>query len=134
MKDPLIFDTTIWIDFLNDQLTDCVLLLREYITFNRIVFFTPVILQEVLQGIKEDKLFKKVHDRFSWFPLLDINVRDAAIGAAVLYRKLKKKGITIRKSNDCLIAFYAIHFDVPIVHNDRDFTLIAQYTPLKIFP
>jgi len=58
---------------------------------------------------------------------------DAALGAADWYRDLRKKSITIRKANDCLIAFYALHFDVALCHQDRDFDLIAGQTSLRIF-
>ncbi len=52
--------------------------------------------------------------------------------AAKIYRTLRKKGITIRKPNDCIIAFYAIHFNLKLVHNDSDFDKIAKHTKLKI--
>lgn len=44
--------------------------------------------------------------------MLELDTVEAAIGAADLYRALRKKGITIRKSNDCLIAYYAIAHNV----------------------
>jgi predicted nucleic acid-binding protein len=47
------------------------------------------------------------------------------------YRSLRKKGLTIRKSNDCLIAFYAIEFSIPLVHLDNDFDLISSHSKLK---
>jgi hypothetical protein len=50
----------------------------------------------------------------------------AAIGAANIYRKLRKKGLTIRKSNDCLIAWFSIKNSLEIVHNDRDFDVILN--------
>jgi predicted nucleic acid-binding protein len=43
------------------------------------------------------------------------------IKAANIYRYLRKKGITIRKSNDCIIAAVAIQADIPLLHSDRDF-------------
>lgn len=52
--------------------------------------------------------------------------------AVYLYRSLRKKAITIRRSNDCLIAAYALHFDVEVCHSDRDFDLIASGTALKV--
>ncbi|MEQ8878296.1 MAG: PIN domain-containing protein, partial [Cyclobacteriaceae bacterium] len=56
-----------------------------------------------------------------------------SIDAAKLYHSLRKKGTNIRKPNDCLIAWYAIHHDLTLVHNDQDFDLIAKHTPLKIY-
>ena len=56
-----------------------------------------------------------------------------SIKAARLYRTLRRKGITIRKANDCLIAALSIEFDIPIFHNDKDFDNIAKHTSLKIY-
>jgi len=49
-----------------------------------------------------------------------------------LYRQLRKKGITIRKSVYCLIASYAILGDMELLHNDSDFTNIAKESELRI--
>ncbi len=54
----------------------------------------------------------------------------AAEGAAQIYRRLRRKGITIRKSNDCLIAWHAMENKIPILHKDRDFDKMAR--PLNI--
>lgn len=66
-------------------------------------------------------------------PCLHLPPIKAAVSAANLYRTLRKKGVTIRKPNDCLIACYAIQHGVDLCYNDRDFDLIAQHSSLKIF-
>ncbi|MCP4456750.1 MAG: PIN domain nuclease [Cytophagales bacterium] len=83
-----------------------------------------------MQGIKHDKIHKSCQDSFSAIPMLSANMWDASTGAAI-YRKLRKLGTTIRKPNDCLIAWYAISFDLTLVHNDPDFENIARHSPLK---
>lgn len=57
---------------------------------------------------------------------------EAAIGVADLYRALRKKGVTIRKPNDCLMVHYAVFHDLPVLHNDVDFDQIARFTSLRI--
>jgi predicted nucleic acid-binding protein len=52
--------------------------------------------------------------------------------AATIYRLLRAKGVTIRKSNDCLIAAYAIEAGLPVAHLDRDFDRIARHTDLAV--
>ncbi|GAA4798342.1 hypothetical protein GCM10023231_28820 [Olivibacter ginsenosidimutans] len=44
-----------------------------------------------------------------------------------------RKGVTIRKSNDCLIAYYAIFHAITIVHADRDFETIRQHSDLQVW-
>ncbi|MDR1452902.1 MAG: PIN domain-containing protein [Candidatus Margulisbacteria bacterium] len=53
--------------------------------------------------------------------------------AVNLYRRLRKRGATIRASADCLIAAYALLADIPILHKDRDFKQIAQNSALRIY-
>ena len=130
MKKVLV-DTSVWIDALNGRDTLLTELLNKLIDED-VVVICPVIIQEILQGIKEDRDFDQVKDALSGFELLAIDQAQAAYGAASLYRNARKHGITIRKSNDCLIAFYAIFCDAHLLHNDEDFNRIAQYTTLKI--
>jgi predicted nucleic acid-binding protein len=60
------------------------------------------------------------------------NSYELAEEAAKLYRELRKKGITVRKPNDCLIATYAIRNNIALLQDDKDFRLIAQHSKLKI--
>jgi predicted nucleic acid-binding protein len=130
--EPLIFDTTVWVDALNGTTTPGSNLLISYIQHNLPVVLTPTIVQEVLQGIRDDKDYTRTKNNLTGFLILPVDMVDAAIGAAELYRKLRKKGVTIRKANDCLIAFYAISHNMTVVHNDSDFDLIAGYSALKV--
>ncbi len=131
MNEPLIFDTSVWIDFLKNKSNPETDLLTSYIEQDDQVLLIPTILQEVLQGIREDKQYTHIKEIFSYFTVLQIPPVQAAIGTAELYRGLRKKGLTIRKSNDCLIAFYAIEFSTPLAHLDSDFELICKHSKLK---
>ncbi len=132
MKKDIIFDTSVWIELIQKQNTPKAILLREYFEDDKPVWLTPTILQEVLQGTKNGQQFLKLKSLLSGFNCLMMNPIEAAIEAAQLYSSLRQKGITIRKPNDCLIAVYALHFDLEICHNDSDFDLIAQNSSLKI--
>lgn len=131
MSEPLIFDTSVWIDFLKGKNNPQVDLLTLYIDQNDQVLLVPTILQEVLQGIREDAQYRQIKDILSYFTVLQLPPVQAAIGAAELYRGLRKKGLTIRKSNDCLIAFYAIEFSTALVHLDSDFEFVSKHSKLK---
>lgn len=131
MKKVLV-DTSVWIDALNGNNTWQVLLLHQLIEEDAPVVLCPVIVQEILQGIKEDKDFHRVKDTLSGFELLRVDALEVTYGAVSLYRNARKHGITIRKSNDCLIAFYSIFCKAVLLHNDDDFNKIAQYSTLEI--
>jgi predicted nucleic acid-binding protein len=131
MSEPLIFDTSVWVDFLRNKSNPPSDLLTSYIEKNDQVLLTPTILQEVLQGIRDDAQYQHIKEILSYFTTLQHPPVQVAVGAAELYRSLRKKGLTIRKSNDCLIVFYAIEFSIPLVHSDNDFDLIGKNTKLR---
>jgi predicted nucleic acid-binding protein len=128
----VLVDTSVWIDALNGNNTWQTQLLHQLIEEDTPIVLCPVIVQEILQGIKKDKDFHKVKNTLSGFATMSIEGLEAAYGAVDLYRNARKHGITIRKSNDCLIAFYAIFCNAFLLHNCEDFNKIAQYSPLKV--
>lgn len=132
MNEALLFDTSVWIDFLNRKSTPEADLLGQYIETDTEVLLTPTILQEILQGIRDDTKYQQVKELLSYFTVLELPLIHAAIGAADLYRSLRKKGATIRKSNDCLIAHYALEFSCTMVHTDSDFDQVSGHTQLKV--
>lgn len=127
----VLVDTTVWIDALNGKSTWQVALLEQLIDVDNVVL-CPVIVQEILQGIRLDHDFNKVKENLSGFNVLLLDPVKAAVDAASLYRKIRKQGVTIRKSNDCLIATYAIAHRIYLLHNDADFTKISQYSDLIV--
>ena len=87
----------------------------------------PTIIQEILQGIINDSQHKKIKDYLMCFGVLNDDSLETAFGAVKIYRSLRKKGISIRKSNDCLIAHYAFKYSLNILHKDRDFDMILNH-------
>lgn len=132
MKKPL-FDTSIWVDFIRGISTPKSELLRSYLEEDCDVFINPTVYQEVLQGCKQKSQFDKLNDLLNALNLLEINGYEAAYNSAQIYQNLRSKGITIRKPNNCLIAYYAIYFNCEVVQNDTDFDLIAKEYPLTLF-
>ena len=129
---PIIVDTSVWIDAFRSVQNAKTRKLVEYIATNQQVGIVPVILQEVLQGVREENRFDRIKNDLLACTMLLLDPVEAAIGAANLYRMLRKKGVTIRKPNDCLIAHYAIFYDIPVLHSDVDFDQIARHSPLRV--
>jgi predicted nucleic acid-binding protein len=132
MKTQVIVDTSVWIDFFRGRLIQPVHLLME-IMDTKAVIIPPIIAQEVLQGIAEKKMADMIESLFFGFQFISYDTYEAALGSAELYRKMRSKGITVRSSNDALIAWLCINFNLPILHKDRDFDNIAKHTSLKIY-
>ncbi|MDQ6904605.1 MAG: PIN domain-containing protein [Bacteroidota bacterium] len=127
-----IVDTSTWINYYNAVEDENSELVNKLIDDDEIIIL-PVILQETLQGIRKDNVFDLTKDLLLSYHYLNIDPVYSAIRAAELYRFLRKKGLTIRKPNDCLIAASCIEFNIPLLHNDKDFDNIAKHTSLKIY-
>jgi predicted nucleic acid-binding protein len=52
--------------------------------------------------------------------------RERAISAASKYRSLRKAGVTVRKTNDVIIASYCIDEKIPLLFSDKDFEPIVK--------
>lgn len=132
----LVVDSSVWIDFFNKrtspQIEHLKSLLIERSTTSPIVIL-PVIMQEILQGIEDDGFFNTVEEDLEGLEFLYYDLYEFAIKTAKLYRVLRRKGITINKANDCLIAAICIENKIPLFHKDKDFDNIAKHTSLKIY-
>jgi len=128
--DIVLVDTSVWINFFKGKETDASLYLKNNLS-NLIIATCPVIVQEVLQGIANDKEFNLIADYFNNFIQLVEDQYELAHSAAKLYRDLRKRGVSIRKPNDCLIAAYAMKNDLILLNDDKDFREIARHASLK---
>ena len=126
----VLVDTTVWVDFFGDRPLPHVEALQELIEGDADLCICGVILTEVLQGIRADADYRKTRDYFESLILMPMR-RGTYEKSAQLYRSLRKKGVTIRKPIDCMIASVAIEHDLPLLHNDRDFDNIAKHSKLK---
>jgi predicted nucleic acid-binding protein len=131
----IVVDTTVWIDYLagrGDQ--SHVVELQRLVDQDCGVAITDVILTEILQGLRTDSDVRRVEDRLQPFPVLRLVSLADYRRAASLYRDARRRGQTIRKTVDCLIAAVCVRENVPLLHNDRDFDHLSQVTALMIHP
>ncbi|GAB3921062.1 type II toxin-antitoxin system VapC family toxin [Larkinella terrae] len=124
----LLFDSSVWIDYFRKIESPQTDLLHTALLSDWTVWHCPTIRQEVLQGVKLPEELSRVQDNFDFLERLEVDPYLMADKAARIYRFLRKQGVTIRKPNDCLIAAYAIQFNLKVVHSDVDFDRIAQYS------
>ena len=126
----VIVDSSVWIDYLNNTRnfqTDMLDLLFEQET----VYTGDLILVEVLEGIRNDKEFIKTKAMFDLFPIVSLLNKNLAIKSADNYRLLRKKGITIRRTTDIIIATFCIENNFTLLHNDKDFLPMEKHLGLK---
>ena len=127
----VLVDTTVWIDFFYGKSESHVRILEEHIKNDKNICVCGVILTEVLQGIRHNTDYLRTKDYFDALTFLPMR-KATFLLSAELYRSLRKIGVTIRKPVDCMIASVAIEYDLPLLHNDRDFSLIARHSKLRV--
>ena len=86
-----------------------------------------LILTEVLQGFRHDKDYRTAKALFDNVTIFEMLGRDMAIRSAENFRTLRKKGITIRKTADVIIASFCIKQKIPLLFSDKDFKPFVKY-------
>lgn len=127
----VLVDTTVWIDFFSGKAEKHVRILENLITKREDICISGIILTEILQGIRNDRDYSKTKLLLGNLIFLPMQY-SSYILSAEMYRKLRRRGITIRKTMDCMIAAVAIDHDTFFLHNDRDFIPIEKYFGLRI--
>jgi predicted nucleic acid-binding protein len=126
----ILVDTSVWIDFIRGRPTAVIDRLRTALDRGVEVALTPAIYQEILQGASDERTFRNHRSYFSGqrflHPLEPVATYERA---ARLYFECRRKGLTIRSSNDCQVAQAAIEHGVSLMHDDRDFEQIAKVAP-----
>jgi predicted nucleic acid-binding protein len=128
----VLVDSSVWIDFFNGNAGKEVDHLSRLIGSGESIATCPPVVQEVLQGFKSDADFNLVAYHLREARQLAFSAYEGAEAAAQIFRSLRKKGITIRKGSDCLIAWYALQGKCAVLHRDRDFDLMVKPLSLKI--
>jgi hypothetical protein len=126
----ILIDTSVWIDYFSGQKITQTKFLKKAIEQSEDLCVCGVIFTEVLQGIRKDKDFDNILSILDDLIYLPAE-KSTYILAAQIYRHLRKKGRTIRKPIDCIIAATCIENSAFILHKDNDFKYISSAFPLQ---
>jgi hypothetical protein len=126
----ILVDSTVWIDYFKGTVTSQTNKLDELLGREPLAI-GDLILTEVLQGFVDDKHFAKANILLASLTQVDLGGKDIAIKAASHYRKLRKMGITVRKTIDTIIATRCIESGFTLLHNDKDFEPFVKHLGLK---
>lgn len=127
----ILVDSSVWIDFFRGTRTTQSDKLDELLTTTLIVV-GDLIMVEVLQGIQNEREFRKVLTTLNVFEQIDIAGRQLSINAAKNFRKLRGLGYTVRKTVDTLIATRCIESNYALLHADRDFDAFEKHLGLQV--
>jgi hypothetical protein len=126
----ILVDSSVWIDLLNNVVTEAVTRLRQLIP-NTPILVGDLILCEVLQGLRTEAqatLVERSLGRFVPVSLLDPAL---AVKTAANYRFLRRQGITVRKTIDLIIGTFCIERGHELLHSDRDFEPMERFLGLQ---
>jgi predicted nucleic acid-binding protein len=126
-----IVDSTVWIDYFRGRATAQTDWLDAHASTDPIGL-TDLILCEVLQGVRDERLVPKLQKDLSAFQRFDAGGARVALAAAANYRALRRRGRTVRGTIDCLIATFCMLNGHSLLHDDRDYDAFEQELGLAV--
>lgn len=127
----VLVDTSVWVDYFNGRRTSHTDHLHQLLGSGRLLL-GDLILAELLQGFAKDADYRTARRLLLEFPCAELVGRDNALLAADYYRRLRKRGVTVRKTIDVLIGAYCIRHGHELLHSDRDFDSMQQHLGLRV--
>lgn len=116
----IVVDSSVWIDYFTGADTPQAEKLDNTLGIKPVAI-GDLILTEVLQGFRHDKDYKAARKVFEDVTIFDMLGMQMAIKSAENFRALRKKGITVRKTADVIIATFCIEQKLPLLFSDKDF-------------
>lgn len=127
----VIVDSSVWIDALRGISNRHSMWLNDALG-NEQIGLTSLILCEVLQGIRTEAQFRKSREKLLELPVFEVPTVQLAIASARNFRSLRDRGITVRKSIDCMIATFCISEGFRLLHRNRDFDPFETHLALRV--
>jgi predicted nucleic acid-binding protein len=126
----VLVDTSVLIGFLKGHINEKVLIFNEILSRDIPFGISAFTYQEILQGARDEAEMQTLKEYLStqniYFLEQTVSTYEEA---AILYFKLRRKGITPRSTIDMLIALTAITNKLALLHDDRDFDTMAAHLP-----
>jgi predicted nucleic acid-binding protein len=123
-------DSSVWIDYFNGADNKQTEVLDNTLG-QQLVAIGDLILTEVLQGFRHNKDYNTAKSIFEELTVFELLGKEKAIKSADNFRALRKKGITIRKTADVIIATFCIDKNIPLLFSDKDFKPFVKHLGLN---
>ena len=123
-------DSSVWIDYFRGTPTPEAERL-DMLLGAEPVLIGDLIMAEVLQGFGPDADFDTARGLFGALDIVPLGGMEICIQAANNFRALRRKGITVRKTIDTIIATCCIKNDYVLLYSDRDFDPFVEHLGLR---
>ncbi len=120
----VLVDTSAWAEFLNGTGSPEAKAVDRLLAGEDDVVTCGLVAAEVFQGIRRDR--DELEAFFRKMTFLEPAGIDTYLRAADLHRTLRRRGVTIRSTIDCLLAVLAADNGCDILFRDRDLRLIVE--------
>lgn len=128
----IVVDSSVWIASFRGLRLPCVDALSAIQDLDA-VLVGDLVLLELLQGARSDADAKRIRHGLTQFRVVEMLNAELAVSAAENYRKMRSRGITVRKTPDLIVATYCMERDHHLLHHDRDFAPFAEHLGLKLY-
>ncbi len=126
----IIVDSSVWIDYFIGRKTQGAEKLDSLLG-EELVAIGDLMLTEVLQGFRADSDFRQARKLLLSLTIVNMLDTTIALKSAENFRILRKKGVTVRKNIDAIIATYCIENKYPLLHSDKDFQPFHDHFKLR---
>ena len=124
----ILIDTSIWIQVFRDKQGLEAQRIQEWVDGRKIVL-TRFIQLELLQGCRDENEWQTLSRYLEGQSYIEPKPSTWQ-AAARLYFDLRRQGLTVRSPIDCCIAQIALENGLILLHDDKDFLVIAKIRPL----
>ncbi len=126
----IVVDSSVWIDYFTGRDSSEVGLLDQLLG-EELVATGDLMLVEVLQGFRTDRDYRRARSLLLSLTIVNMLDKAIALKSAANFRALRRKGVTVRKTIDAIIATWCIENRLPLLHSDKDFRPFHQHLGLK---
>lgn len=124
-----LIDTSAWVEFLRDTGSRACVRVDKLLAGD--VATCHSIRMEVFAGARDEQHLLALRRLLARAVILPTRPADFEMAGA-LYRQCRRRGETVRKLMDCLIAAHALREHLPVLHADADFEVLARHAGLRL--
>ena len=126
----IVVDSSVWIDYFGGKTNPAAEKLDSLLGETPIAA-GDLMLVEVLQGFRTDSDFATARDLLMSLTIVNMLNTSIALRSAANFRTLRKKGVTVRKTIDTIIATYCIENSLALLYSDKDFQPFREHMKLQ---
>jgi predicted nucleic acid-binding protein len=128
----ILADTSAWVEYDRATGSPVDVRLTNLIAEDGPLAITDPVVMEVLAGARTDQREAELRRLLLRFELLRLDVAADFHGAARIYRRCRREGITPRDLIDCMIASVALRSEAALLAHDVDLNRVAKVVGIQM--